>query len=172
MNIFGLLKESGIYFFGVPCNNWVDHGFFQFSPTFFRDLCIDNPGLELLQLDLATELKYYNYSTQSPAFLNVLLRSPHKLNVVGIIRKTHPQLILDLTQSKYRNLYSAKRGIDMAQQACLVTPDKFSIGILVRRVATGALRLFCSSNLVPLRLKEFTLNGLFRLRNRYSRGKG
>ena len=101
----------------------------------------------------------------------MLLRSPHKLNVAGIIRKTLPGIILDLTQSKYRDLYSAKRGIDIAKQACLVMSDKFSIGMLARGVATGALPLICSSNLIPLRLKDFTLNGLFRLRNSYSRGK-
>ena len=41
-NIFKLLKKEGIYLFGLPSNNWIDHGFFQFSPTFFKDLCFEN----------------------------------------------------------------------------------------------------------------------------------
>lgn len=36
-NIYKMLKPGGIVVHGVPCNNHVDHGFYQFSPTVFYD---------------------------------------------------------------------------------------------------------------------------------------
>ena len=50
-NIFFLLKKGGIYFFQNPSNGWIDHGFRQFSPTFFFDFCFGNKeSLSLNQL--------------------------------------------------------------------------------------------------------------------------
>ena len=50
-NIFFLLKKGGIYFFQVPLNGWIDHGFRQYSPTFFYDLCFGNKeSLSLIKL--------------------------------------------------------------------------------------------------------------------------
>ena len=43
-NVFNLLKPGGIYIFEVPCTGYIDHGFRQYSPTFFFDLCVANPN--------------------------------------------------------------------------------------------------------------------------------
>jgi hypothetical protein len=37
LNIFKMLKVGGHVIHMAPTNNYVDHGFFQFSPTFFHD---------------------------------------------------------------------------------------------------------------------------------------
>jgi SAM-dependent methyltransferase len=47
-NIFSLLKEGGIVIHSSPSNNHVDHGFYQFSPTFFYDWYHKNQ-FEILQ---------------------------------------------------------------------------------------------------------------------------
>ncbi len=36
-NIFGLLCTDGVVAHASPVNGWVEHGFYQFSPTFFVD---------------------------------------------------------------------------------------------------------------------------------------
>jgi hypothetical protein len=36
-NIFGLLRTDGVVVHASPVNGWVEHGFYQFSPTFFVD---------------------------------------------------------------------------------------------------------------------------------------
>jgi hypothetical protein len=36
-NVYDLLKLEGHFLKVVPCNNWVNHGFFQFSPTLQND---------------------------------------------------------------------------------------------------------------------------------------
>ncbi len=52
-NVFFLLKPKGIYCLSVPTSGYFEHGFFQFSPTFFADLCIENsPSLKLLHLSV------------------------------------------------------------------------------------------------------------------------
>ena len=52
-NILALLDIGGSYIFDVPANNMIDHGFRQYSPTYFYDVCHANqPGLELNFLSL------------------------------------------------------------------------------------------------------------------------
>jgi hypothetical protein len=36
-NLFAMLKAGGVIVHVGPMNGWVDHGFYQFSPTFFAD---------------------------------------------------------------------------------------------------------------------------------------
>lgn len=53
-NIFKLLKKDGMYLFGLPANSWIDHGFRQYSPTYFYDLCAaNNRKLKLSALGLS-----------------------------------------------------------------------------------------------------------------------
>lgn len=47
-NVFFLLKSKGLYCVNIPSNGYFEHGFFQFSPTFFADLTIGNfPNITL-----------------------------------------------------------------------------------------------------------------------------
>lgn len=41
-NIFSLLSVDGLYLFDLPANNYLEHGFRQYSPTFFYDFCAQN----------------------------------------------------------------------------------------------------------------------------------
>jgi hypothetical protein len=50
-NIFGMLRVGGVVIDGAPVNGWVDHGFYQFSPTFFTDFYRAN-GFEILEARL------------------------------------------------------------------------------------------------------------------------
>ena len=53
-NIFKLLKKDGMYFFSLPANSWIDHGFRQYSPTYFYDMCASNNSkLKLSALSLS-----------------------------------------------------------------------------------------------------------------------
>lgn len=47
-NLYALLKPEGIIFHSAPANNMVEHGFYQFSPTFFFDYYTDN-GYKILE---------------------------------------------------------------------------------------------------------------------------
>ncbi len=47
-NIFKLLKNDGMYFFSLPSNGWIEHGFRQYSPTYFYDMCEGNRGKLLI----------------------------------------------------------------------------------------------------------------------------
>ncbi len=52
-NVFKLLKDNGKYIFSLPANGQLEHGFRQYSPTFFYDLCFANNtslSIDLLSL--------------------------------------------------------------------------------------------------------------------------
>ena len=51
-NVFNLLKANGKYIFELPANCCLEHGFRQYSPTFFYDLCCANNNLSLEWLSL------------------------------------------------------------------------------------------------------------------------
>lgn len=52
-NIFFMLRQQGLYCFDLPSAGHLEHGFVQYSPTFFGDLCHgNNHALSLLQLSL------------------------------------------------------------------------------------------------------------------------
>ena len=51
-NVFNLLKDNGKYIFEVPANCELEHGFRQYSPTFFYDLCCANNHLSIEWLGL------------------------------------------------------------------------------------------------------------------------
>lgn len=159
-NIFSLLRTGGIYYFGGPCNNWVDHGFFQFSPTFYRDLCLDNPDLELLDLHVSTPRKYYDYASQNVAFKIALFHSRQCLTVGGIIRKNGDRLNFDLTQSKYREQHAPAASSTVGD---IGAPDTESRSVL-RRSASSGIHWVATAGWIPLSLKEAILNFLYTLR--------
>lgn len=41
-NVFNFLRRDGLYIFDLPANGFLEHGFRQYSPTFFYDLCFKN----------------------------------------------------------------------------------------------------------------------------------
>ncbi len=41
-NVFRMLSVNGYYYFNVPASGMLEHGFRQYSPTFFYDLCQKN----------------------------------------------------------------------------------------------------------------------------------
>lgn len=161
-NIFSLLRTGGIYYFGGPCNNWVDHGFFQFSPTFYSDLCLDNPDLELLDLHVSTPQRYYDYGSQNLAFKGALFNSRQRLTVGGIIRKTGGRLNFDLTQSKYREQHAP--AVSRAGGGTSTTGAHSALAL--RRRASSAIQWFAATAWIPLCIKEAVLNYLYTFRRR------
>ncbi len=51
-NIHHLLQDDGVVVHMAPSNNYVDHGFYQFSPSFFHDYYCAN-GYDILAADFA-----------------------------------------------------------------------------------------------------------------------
>jgi SAM-dependent methyltransferase len=105
-NIFQLLRPGGIYYFAVPCNNWMNHGFFQISPTFFFDLCACNDSLygrNFCVMGGSMEVPFESYDKYvARAFMKA--RVP--LVFGGNIVKEGSDINLDLVQSKYRSSYT------------------------------------------------------------------
>lgn len=58
-NIYDLLRIGGTIVHIAPSNNLVDHGFYQFSPTFFRDYYSTN-SWEILECNLIQQSPRHN----------------------------------------------------------------------------------------------------------------
>jgi len=104
-NIFDLLKINGVYIFGTVSNNWIDHGFWQFSPTFFIDLCEAN-DLELIDLNI--NINGTNFCILNEPYLikSILFQNGKRTMVNGIIKKGDMKALnLDFIQSKYQRLH-------------------------------------------------------------------
>lgn len=91
-NKFEMLRPGGVIIDFLPVNGWVDHGFYQFSPTFFADYYAEN-GFVLLDARL---MKYEPSRVSATVYPYV----PGSLNDVpdgsfpgswlyyGVVRKT------------------------------------------------------------------------------------
>ena len=130
-NVFNLLKPSGKYIFSLPANGYLEHGFRQYSPTFFFDLC--NANLSYLRLDslsLHTSRSNFDvlplYQKLDPKFANIcrteykkifvdlgpltgtaisiINQSSGYVDLLGVITKLKTnKLSLDGSQCLYRN---------------------------------------------------------------------
>lgn len=56
-NIGRLLKVGGLVIHEVPCSNMVDHGFYSFSPTFFKDY-YTKIGYEIVEILLIVKSRH------------------------------------------------------------------------------------------------------------------
>jgi hypothetical protein len=100
-NIFMMLNSDGIYLFGLPANNWLNHGFFQFSPTFFNGFCRQNISLRLI--DLRYSLLGRLQDLPSGPFSSICyLRTAVPLGLIGIIKKSESfALDMNYIQDRY-----------------------------------------------------------------------
>jgi len=47
INYKNLVKLGGTIIHSVPCNNWIGHGFYQFSPEFFENIYSEKSGFKV-----------------------------------------------------------------------------------------------------------------------------
>ncbi len=111
-NIMLLTKINGYVLHIVPCHNYVNHGFYTFSPTFFYDFYEIN-GFEIIE-SYFTEIKsnkkrFYKYDhieNLNNIFIN---RNKRYLNFV-LVKKTSQNDSLKIpNQSFYENLNNLKK---------------------------------------------------------------
>lgn len=96
-NVFDILSSDGTYLFDLPANNYCEHGFRQFSPTFFYDLCASNHSwLKISHLSLYSSGIYLNtlplYEKLDPNFCEIAkiatINMPPKMISSGIFTGT------------------------------------------------------------------------------------
>jgi hypothetical protein len=121
-NYFEILASGGSYCFLVPANNWLDHGFFQFSPTFFIDFCAKNGGVRAKDMFYVCGDHLLRFQDSDHYTRRVLAKTSSPLFVGGVIEKISSGISLDFLQSKYLNSYSTankpakhKKMLDAAQ---------------------------------------------------------
>jgi len=152
-NIFSLLTVGGIYYSGVVCSGWVDHGFYQFSPTFFVDFARHNSDcLELVDLLVADVYgaRFWSYLSLGPQQKKILFSSDLKLGVIGVLKKTNDRdLRFDVMQSKYLNVYASGKDVLGSERRDAMR----RVGRLIVRLAKVPPRLISESSSFPLSLR-------------------
>jgi hypothetical protein len=146
-NVFSLLRVNGIYDFGGPCNGWVDHGFFQFSPTFYKDMVFKNDKfIELDKLYISEGKSILNVMKVADLRMTSFVTSHKKINVSGAIRKIYNgEINFDLIQAKYRKWHNRDSNSTIKKKNILKV---FFVKLFVR---------ICRSILVPYMVKDILL---------------
>ncbi len=154
-NIFSLLKPGGMYFFAAPCNGWVDHGFVQFSPTFYRDFAYRNSGtVQCRELFLSEQTATLDLAGLTNFGLTAFVRSHKKINVNGLLEKKQSgELAFDVIQEKYRTWH--------ASAATAKVETNF-----FRKLAIKLVEAISASTLVPYQLKVLLLDQIGRHRKK------
>lgn len=109
-NVGRLLKVGGLVIHEVPCSNNVDHGFYSFSPTFFRDY-YSKIGYEIVEIFLIVKsrhrAKVYQYFPREPNLEIPENWGKKTVNVWCVARKRSGSVQAEYPQqTKYVNAWS------------------------------------------------------------------
>lgn len=111
-NVFDAVKVGGHILHGSPMNNWVDHGFYQFSPTFYYDYYVANKfQIKLMQMHTLTKsptIDLWSIIDYRPGMMDSLNHGgldDGLYNVLAIVEKT-PESTWDVIPSQ--RIYSDK----------------------------------------------------------------
>tara|TARA_Y100001968_G_C19439556_1_gene761751 strand:+ start:1337 stop:2266 length:930 start_codon:yes stop_codon:yes gene_type:complete len=180
-NVFKLLKQGGKYIFSLPANGYLEHGFRQYSPTFFFDLCNANSSsLRLDALSLHTSSFNLNalplYQKLDPNFSNfckiednnysinlgpltgtaisLINHSSDYVELLGMITKLKTnRLSLDASQCIYRN-YKLNEILPSSTKSSLYQNIQYKSYIkqfFIRFPLPSRLKLFLLSNIIRLK---------------------
>ncbi len=111
-NIHALLKENGVSLHENPMNGWIDHGFYQFSPTFYYDYYASN------KYDVLNAITYWADAKDFPmglTFASVPLGAFSMISdgrVPGHDNKTEHFHLRDGKYNIYNILFAAKKRSD------------------------------------------------------------
>ena len=91
-NCMSLVKVGGHFMASAPANQWLGHGFYQFSPElFFRVLAPEN-GFEMMRVYLAEFCdragKFYRVTDPAQSGVRTLLDSPNEMLLLVWAKKT------------------------------------------------------------------------------------
>jgi len=88
LNAFDLVKPGGFYVYDLPYENWNNHGFFQFTPTFFSDLTRTN------NYDLIFQFAHPTAKGNQPLMFvrdSITYNAKVYTSLFGVIQKSHSQ---------------------------------------------------------------------------------
>jgi SAM-dependent methyltransferase len=139
-NIGRLLKVGGLAIHEVPCSNNIDHGFYSFSPTLFRDY-YSAIGYEIVEIFLIEKnrhrAKVYEYY---PRDINTEIPEnwgKRSINVWCVARKRLDTVQDDAPQqTKYVNAWS-----ELDHASSVNSGFRSNISILKRKIRTLAFVL-------------------------------
>ncbi|NQW57508.1 MAG: hypothetical protein HQ456_02255 [Polynucleobacter sp.] len=150
-NIFWLLAARGRYYYSCVMNNWVDHGFFQFSPTFFFDMCRSNRSLNLLEIQVCTTSYYHPICKPNCFPVKLALASRERSVFTGCI-ETLPEknpigVNLNFIQSSY----------EFGAHAVNISSSRHRSGLLELLKSLFLLFYLNSPFTLTLKLKTYSL---------------
>lgn len=111
-NAARLVKKGGRIIHHLPFNNWVDHGFYQFSPTLFFDFYEANGFAEpslLLHFSSRGREKYIAYDPRRDGMIPYSLGG--KAQVMGFFTATKAATVDSITfpiQGRYRRAFGGE----------------------------------------------------------------
>ena len=112
-NIKNMLKEGGTYICVTTCNNFVGHGFYQFSPEFFRSVYSAEAGYKVHSINLIELLEndpfinMHNIPAPVPGNRQDVKTGPNQYYVAACIEKIFtPSDETNIQQSDYVKIWS------------------------------------------------------------------
>jgi hypothetical protein len=112
-NTVGLAKSGGRIVHHLPLNNWVDHGFYQFSPTLFFDFYTANGFRDLamtLHFSAAGKETYIAYDPDRDGHLPYSLGGGAQvLGFFTAVKGAAPGPIAFPVQGRYRRTFGGER---------------------------------------------------------------
>jgi SAM-dependent methyltransferase len=135
-NCFKMLKVGGTIIHAGPTNGWIDHGFYQFSPTLFNDYYSVNQ-FEFLESKLLQRNSLDNFVIVHKYIPGSFDHIPDGLNngcwnYYGVFRKNENSTSSKIPQQRlYNEIYGALKDNISLPQLSYEPPKRFLNGILI-----------------------------------------
>ena len=136
-NCFKMLKEGGTIIHAGPINGWIDHGFYQFSPTLFCDYYSANQ-FELLESKLLqrnSDDKCLTVHTYIPGSFDGIPDgfTSGCWNYYGVFKKNKKSTCNKIPQQRlYTKIYGSSENDITLSRLRYEPPKRFLDGILIK----------------------------------------
>ncbi len=114
-NIVKMTKPGGYVLQFIPAQNFLNHGFYQFSPTFFSDFYTNN-GFEVVEsyiVEIKGGLDRFHYYNQDKDYMSVFLNPKSRLvNCFLVKKKIQLEKMVLPDQCLYKKLSENPRAVE------------------------------------------------------------
>jgi hypothetical protein len=154
-NLFDLVRTGGYIWQTLPMNNWVNHGFYQFSPTLLNDFYVQNHwkiiDRRIIQIDehWANIVNQYAFDDEDN-FVEPLQKLDNQFYYASIIVQKTKEATYNCIPQQYTYLKHQWTGQKSAAEIKNIVKIKTDLDIINQAPASVLMNA-----LTPMRIKNF-----------------
>jgi hypothetical protein len=163
-NAMELIAEGGHYFGASPANDWLGHGFYQFSPEWYFRIFAPENGFDIVNVVLAEDHengKIYKVDDPAKAGTRIGINSSQRIETIVLAKRTKLCPIFETTPQQ--SDYSARWSKD--ETSGTLQTGSSPLRQLLKRIVPASVRLEIQKRAIAKRYAAEYARGLHEIRS-------